>query len=133
MHQCGFFYSCNCGFFVNCGVKERRSIHLDFEVDKLTNSIENVLTKDVFATDVFPVSKEDLKNVTKKSGWVFDWKKEFTQQSFRYGYEGNVSFLSKTQLIDHCAQSLGAIHIGGHRMIIETRAALKLINRYFKN
>jgi hypothetical protein len=56
-------------------VKERHSTHLDFEVDKLTNSIENVLTKDVFATDVLPVSKEDLKDVTKKGGWVFDWKR----------------------------------------------------------
>ena len=44
-------------------VKQRRPIHLDFEIDKLTNSIENVLTKDVFATDVLPVSKEDLKNI----------------------------------------------------------------------
>jgi len=48
-------------------VNQRRPIHLDFEVDKLTNSIENVLTKDVFATDVLPVSKGDLKNATKKS------------------------------------------------------------------
>jgi hypothetical protein len=60
-------------------VKRRRPIHLDFEVDKLTNSIENVLTKDVFATDVLPVSREDLKIVTKKGGWVFDWKQEFRQ------------------------------------------------------
>jgi hypothetical protein len=134
-----------------------------------------------------------VKTVTKKSGWVFDWKQEFKQperdiykltivnnvtiiqglisletksdhifmhlvesaafnkgkakvyagvpgnlvafgcrQSFRHGYEGNVSFLSKTQLIEHYTQSLGAIHIGGHRMIIETQAALKLINKYFK-
>jgi hypothetical protein len=60
-------------------VKQRRPIQLDFEIDKLTNSIENVLTKDVFATDVLPVSKEDLKNATKKNGWVFDWKQEFKQ------------------------------------------------------
>jgi len=26
-----------------------------------------------------PVSKEDLKNATKKNGWVFDWKQEFKQ------------------------------------------------------
>ncbi|SJZ61197.1 hypothetical protein SAMN04488128_101914 [Chitinophaga eiseniae] len=53
--------------------------------------------------------------------------------SFRRGFDGTVSFLSKTQLIDHYIESLGAIHIGGQRMIIETKAALKLIDKYFKN
>ncbi|WP_199417114.1 hypothetical protein [Chitinophaga silvatica] len=53
--------------------------------------------------------------------------------SFRRGFDGTISFLSKTQLIDHYIESLGAIHIGGQRMIIETKAALKLIDKYFKN
>ena len=53
--------------------------------------------------------------------------------SFQRGHEGNVSFLSKSQLIDHYEKTLGAIHFGGRVMIIETRAALKLIDRYFKN
>jgi hypothetical protein len=30
-------------------------------------------------------------------------------------------------------ESLGATHFGGRLMIIDTNAALKLINRYFKN
>ncbi len=29
-------------------------------------------------------------------------------------------------------RTLGAIHIGSQRMIIETKAALRLINKYFK-
>jgi hypothetical protein len=51
--------------------------------------------------------------------------------SFQRGQEGNVSFFAKTQLINHYKESLGAIHVGGRIMIIETTAALKLINKYF--
>jgi len=53
--------------------------------------------------------------------------------SFQRGYGGNVSFISKTQLIDHYVKTLGAVHVGGRIMIIETRAALRLIDKYFKN
>jgi hypothetical protein len=51
--------------------------------------------------------------------------------SFQRGHEGNVSFLSKSQLIEHYERTLGAFHFGGRVMIIETPAALKLINKYF--
>jgi len=44
-----------------------------------------------------------------------------------------MAFLSKSQLVEHYEQTLGAFHFGGRIMIIETRAALKLIDRYFKN
>ena len=53
--------------------------------------------------------------------------------SFQRGHEGNVSFLSKSQLIEHYEKTLGAFHFGGRVMIIETKAALKLINKYFQN
>ncbi len=53
--------------------------------------------------------------------------------SFQRGHEGNVSFTSKSQLIEHYKKTLGALHFGGRVMIIETTSALKLINRYFKN
>jgi hypothetical protein len=53
--------------------------------------------------------------------------------SFQRGHEGNVAFISKSQLIDHYIESLGAEHVGGRLMIIDTEAALKLINRYFSN
>jgi hypothetical protein len=175
-------------------VKKRHVSGLDFLIDKLTNSIENVVTGDSFQTEVSLVSAADLKNVTKKNGWLFDWKFEHKQPerevykltilgnssivqglicievksdhvymhlvenapfnkgktkmytgvagnlvafacrlSFQRGHEGNVSFLSKSQLVDHYEKTLGAIHFGGRVMIIETRAALKLIARYFKN
>jgi hypothetical protein len=53
--------------------------------------------------------------------------------SFQRGFEGNISFVSKTQLINHYIDTLGAFHAGGRLMIIETNAALRLIDRYFKN
>ena len=53
--------------------------------------------------------------------------------SFQRGHDGNVSFVSKTQLIEHYEKSLGAIHFGGRLMIIETKPALRLINKYFKD
>lgn len=53
--------------------------------------------------------------------------------SFQRGFEGNVSFISKTKLVEHYVRTLGAIHFVGGLMIIETRVALKLIYKYFKN
>jgi hypothetical protein len=173
-------------------VKKRKQIGLDFEVDKLTNSIENVITGDSFSTDISVITAADLKKISKKSGWAFDWKLEFKEPtrdiykltivnnqsivqglisleiksdhvymhlvesapfnkgktkiyagvpgnlvafacklSFQRGHEGNVSFLSKTQLVQHYIDTLGAMHFGGRVMIIDTNAALKLINKYF--
>lgn len=60
-------------------MKQREKIALDFEVDKLTNSIENVVTGDSFSTDISLITNIDLKTVTKKTGWLFDWKLEFKQ------------------------------------------------------
>ena len=47
------------------------------------------------------------------------------------GYEGFVSFTSKTKLIEHYTKSIGALHIGGHKMVIFPDAAEKLVNKYF--
>ena len=51
--------------------------------------------------------------------------------SFQRGHDGNVSFFSKTQLVQHYIDTLGALHFGGRVMIIDTNAALKLLNKYF--
>jgi hypothetical protein len=180
--------------FVNCRVKKRTTKGLNFVIDKLTNSIENRITGDSFTTSIIHLTREDLKTVTKKNGWVFDWRFELNQPerevykltttenkniiqglisleikfdhvymhlvesapfnkgrdkvyegvpgnlvafacrlSFQRGFEGNISFVSKTQLINHYIETLGAFHAGGRLMIIETRAALKLLDKYFKN
>ncbi len=174
-------------------MRRSKKIGLDFEVDKLTNSIENVVTGDSFSTDITLITAADLKTVTKKNGWQFDWKFEFKQPerdvykltivnnqtilqglislevksdhvymhlvesapfnkgktkiyagvpgnlvafacklSFQRGHVGNVSFFSKTQLVQHYIDTLEAIHLGGRVMIIDTKAALKLINKYFQ-
>ena len=173
-------------------MRKHEQIGLDFEVDKLTDSIQNVVSGDSFATEITIISISDLKTVTKKNGWQFDWKLELRQPerdvykltivnnqsiiqglisleiksdhvymhlvesapfnkgkskiyagvpgnlvafacklSFQRGHEGNVSFFSKTQLVQHYIDTLGAIHFGGRVMIIVTNAALKLINKYF--
>lgn len=175
-------------------MKNKKEIGLNFIVDKLTNSIENVITGDSFATEISVLTKNDLKFITKKNGWVFNWRDEIKEPSkevykltivnnstiiqglvslevksdhiylhliesapfnkgkkkmyngvagnlvafackfsFQRGKEGNISFLSKTALIEHYEQSLGAFHFGGRIMVIETIAALKLIDKYFPN
>lgn len=53
--------------------------------------------------------------------------------SFHRGFDGYVSFTSKTQLIEHYEKTLGAKNVGGHLMVINTDAALNLIDKYFKN
>ena len=167
---------------------------LDFIVDKLTNSIENVITGDSFQTEISVLSKTDLKGITKSMGWTFNWKTEFNdlvkevyklnivnnstiiqglisleikadhiymhlvenapfnrgkskmysgiagnlvafacKLSFQRGHQGNIAFISKTQLIDHYVKTLGAFHIGGRVLAIESKAAQILIDKYFQN
>ena len=60
-------------------MKKRKPIALDFVIDKLSNSIENILTGDSFTTEISLISGADLKSVTKKGGWLFDWKYELKQ------------------------------------------------------
>jgi hypothetical protein len=167
--------------------------YIDIEIDKLTNSIENVITGDSFQTDISLIDNNDLKLVTNKNGWLFNWKSEYRQPdrdvykltisgnpeiiqglisiteredhvymhliesapfnlgrnkvyvgvpgnlvafacriSFHRGFDGYVSFASKTQLIEHYQNTLGSINVGGNLMVINTDAALKLIDKYFK-
>ena len=58
-------------------MKKRKEIGLDFEIDKLTNSIENVKSGDSFQTEISMLTKIDLKTVTKKNDWQFNWAKEY--------------------------------------------------------
>lgn len=60
-------------------MKKRKQIPLDFVIDKLTNSIENVQTGDRFSTNITLLSTDDLKSISKKNGWQFDWKYELKQ------------------------------------------------------
>jgi hypothetical protein len=53
------------------------NIEQNFFIDRLTNSILNTISGDSFQTDVILLTKSDLKEITKKKGWNFDWKSEF--------------------------------------------------------
>jgi len=165
----------------------------DFEVDKLTNSIENALTGEVFDTEITRLSANDNRKI-KKADWLFDWKKELIDSTkevyklttvnnltiiqgllsiedkqdhifmhliesshfnkgknkvylgvpgnlvayackvaFERSYQGFVAFDSKTALIEHYQQTLGATHFRGLRMFLETTAATKLVRQYFRD
>lgn len=166
--------------------------HLATEIDKLTNSIVNTIAGDSFPTDIHPFGKVDIKNTSKKNGWLFNWDAEYKltdRQVYKLtirnnpeivqgllsisdngdhyylhlvesapfnlgkdklyeGVPGNlfaftcksswdkvyqcfVSFTSKTKLIEHYENALGAVHVGGHKMVIYPSEALKLIRKYF--
>lgn len=51
--------------------------------------------------------------------------------SFDKGYDGYVSFESKTKLIAHYQKTLGAHVLFGNIMAIDTRAATRLVDQYF--
>jgi hypothetical protein len=54
--------------------------------------------------------------------------------SFEKGYDGVVSFIAKTQLIEHYKTSLGAKLFGGRsRIFIDTKEAYLIVKQYFKN
>jgi hypothetical protein len=56
-------------------------MELDFEIDKITESVESVETGERFETRVLPVIESDLDEITESNGWKFDWKFEFSQSN----------------------------------------------------
>ncbi len=62
-------------------MENKRRIKLDFIVDKLTNSIVNTISGDSFSTEILRLTKQDLKQITKKNGWNFNWKIELNNNS----------------------------------------------------
>ena len=40
---------------------------------------------------------------------------------------------TKIKLIEHYEKTLGAYHFGNHLMILETKASIILVDKYFKN
>ncbi len=57
--------------------KRRR---LDFEIDKLTNSIENVRTGEIFETDVLRLGKKD-EFALRQLKWAFNWTAELEERN----------------------------------------------------
>ena len=62
-------------------MKTQKQIQLDFIIDKLSKSIQNTISGDSFRTEISNLSNKDIKQVTKKKGWNFNWKIEFTDNS----------------------------------------------------
>lgn len=51
--------------------------------------------------------------------------------SFELGYQGFISFESKTKLISHYEKSLGAYILYGNVMALNRHASMRLVNQYF--
>ena len=56
-------------------MKKPRTILVNIEIDKLTNSIENTVSGDVFDTEIFQLLSKDIKLI-KKADWQFNWQEQ---------------------------------------------------------
>ena len=173
-------------------MKIPKKILVDIEIDKLTNSIENTVSGDIFDTEIFQLFSKDTKQIN-KAVWQFNWQEQLKlndretyklviknnpkiiqglislsdqgdhiymhliesakfnkgktkiytgvpgnlvafacRLSFKKGYDGYLAFDAKTVLVRHYQETLYATHFKGTKMIIETPAANRLINQYFK-
>jgi hypothetical protein len=61
-------------------LKSHINTGLDFTIDKLTNSIENISTGEVFDTEVARLTVKNV-NEVKKTTWQFDWAKEIKDKT----------------------------------------------------
>jgi hypothetical protein len=61
-------------------MKNNRQKGLDFIIDKITNSIENTSTGEVFDTEIVKLTIKDNIQI-KKSAWLFDWTKELKEKN----------------------------------------------------
>ena len=57
-------------------MKKTDTILVDIEIDKLTNSIENTFSGDVFDTEIFQLLPVDIKLI-KSVDWQFNWRDQF--------------------------------------------------------
>ena len=77
-------------------MKKHKQKGLDFIVDKLTNSIENIQTGEVFDTIIIRLTSADH-NLIKKTDWRFDWLKEVkdkTKESYKLTTVNNPNIIS---------------------------------------
>ena len=56
-------------------MKKSAKILVDIEIDKLTKSIENIVSGDVFDTEIFQLYSRDSKQI-KKADWLFKWQEQ---------------------------------------------------------
>jgi hypothetical protein len=61
-------------------LKKRQNTGLDFIIDKLTNSIENTATAEVFDTIIVRLTAIDIKQI-KETDWQFKWRMELKDKT----------------------------------------------------
>ena len=61
-------------------MKKQQNKGLDFIIDKLTNSIENTLTGEVFDTEIVRLTSAATKQI-KKTDWQFNWLNELKDKT----------------------------------------------------
>lgn len=61
-------------------MKNSRHEPLEFVIDKITNSIENTSTGEVFDTEVVRMTLKDIRQI-RKSDWQFQWGQEIKDKS----------------------------------------------------
>ena len=61
-------------------MEKEENIGLDFIIDKLTNSIENTSTGEVFDTEIVKLTVADTKQISKEE-WEFDWHTELKDKT----------------------------------------------------
>ncbi|PIQ20669.1 MAG: hypothetical protein COW65_13690 [Cytophagales bacterium CG18_big_fil_WC_8_21_14_2_50_42_9] len=61
-------------------MKQQVPALLDFEVDKLTNSIENAITGEIFNTEITKITAKQSRQI-KKADWLLDWHLELKDQN----------------------------------------------------
>jgi predicted dithiol-disulfide oxidoreductase (DUF899 family) len=94
-------------------MKKTEDIELDFVIDRLTNSVHNIVTGDSFQTEISRLTLKDLKTVGKKNGWQFDWKKELDnncKEIYKLTIVNNLNIIqgliSLTREVDHIFMNL---------------------------
>lgn len=105
-------------------------------IDKITNSIDHSRSGKSHATDVLPLSWEEVKRILKRKkylGVAANLVAFACKLSFDLGFKGFVAFTAKTQLINHYTTMLGAECIKDERMMIASESAKKLVNSYYKS
>ena len=92
-------------------------MELDFEIDKITESIENAPC--------------NIGKGKKYIGVCGNLTAFGCKMSKDYGFDGVIAFDAKTALIPHYEKTLGAVRLGKKRMGIMEDRAIILLGKYF--
>jgi len=69
----------------------QQRILVDIEIDKLTNSIENRISGDIFDTEIFRLDGKDIKQII-TTDWLFNWHEQIKfsdRETYKLTIKGN--------------------------------------------